>query len=123
MRIPLEKLPPKLREQALKKLSNGKKDSKNRDPRPTPNVERYTKRTTTKADEDKADGERCCIHVHSIRKRLADPDGISAKAAIDAIVEAGILADDKAEEVKEVTYSQEKGEPEHTTITLKWTKK
>lgn len=49
-----------------------------------------------------------CIHVHSIRTRLTDSDGISAKAAIDGIVYAGILADDSPAEVKQVSYSQAK---------------
>lgn len=63
----------------------------------------------------------CCIHVHSIRKRLTDPDGISAKAAIDALVSCGILPDDSDRYVKEVRYSQEKTKGEEKTIiTLEW---
>lgn len=58
------------------------------------------------------------IHIHSVRKRLADPDGISAKAAIDGIVQAGVLVDDSAKYVKEVSYSQEKGFPEKTIIKI-----
>ena len=58
------------------------------------------------------------ISVHSIRRRLADPDGISAKAAIDGIVKAGILADDSHKEVCKVSYSQEKGKEEETIITI-----
>ena len=63
--------------------------------------------------------QRVRIHVHSVRKRLADPDGISAKAAIDGIVEAGVLKDDSPEEIKEVLFSQEKtkGE-EYTEVTI-----
>lgn len=72
----------------------------------------------------KKEGERldtrCSIHVHSIRKRLADPDGVSAKACIDGLVLAGILADDSAKEVSKVTYSQEKNPEETTVITLIW---
>lgn len=68
--------------------------------------------------EVKRQDPRVCIHVHSIRKRLTDADGISAKAAIDGIVHAGILKDDSPKYVKEVTYSQEKGEPEETVITI-----
>ena len=63
---------------------------------------------------------RCCIHIHSIRKRLTDPDGASGKAAIDGLVRGGLLKDDKTQYVKEVTYSQEKGSPEETIITLTW---
>ncbi len=64
-------------------------------------------------------GSRCHINIHSIRKRLADPDGISAKAAIDGLVEAGILTDDSIKYVEKVSFSQEKGEDE-TIITLTW---
>ena len=59
-----------------------------------------------------------CIHIHSIRKRLTDPDGISAKAAIDGLVHAKILTDDSAKYVKKVSYSQEKGSQEQTIITI-----
>ena len=41
------------------------------------------------------------ISIHSVRGVLADPDGISGKAAIDGIVKAGILRDDSPKEVKE----------------------
>lgn len=58
------------------------------------------------------------IHIHSIRKRLTDADGISGKAAIDGIVKAGLLQDDSPKYVKEVSYSQEKGLPEKTIITI-----
>ena len=58
------------------------------------------------------------IHIHSIRKRTADPDGISAKAAIDGIVKGGLLEDDSAKHVEAVTYSQEKGSEEKTLITV-----
>ena len=59
-----------------------------------------------------------CIHIHSIRSRLVDSDGVSAKAAIDGIVKAGVLQDDSAKYVKEVSYSQEKGFPEKTVIKI-----
>lgn len=51
---------------------------------------------------------RRCIHIHSRRHRLTDPDGISAKAAIDGLVLAGILPDDSAKSVSQITFSQEK---------------
>ena len=60
--------------------------------------------------------QKCRIHVHSRRTRLADPDGISAKAAIDGLVEAGILESDSAKCVEEVSFSQEVGEDETTII-------
>lgn len=46
------------------------------------------------------------VRVHSYRHRLADPDGVSAKAAIDGLVEAKILRDDSAVEIEEVSYRQ-----------------
>jgi Holliday junction resolvase RusA-like endonuclease len=49
---------------------------------------------------------------------LADIDGLSIKAAIDGIVEAGILADDSPKQVKEIRNSQSKGKIEKTTITI-----
>ena len=61
------------------------------------------------------------IHIHSRRYRLADPDGISGKAAIDGLVDAGILQDDSPEQIESVTYSQEKirkGETEETIIDI-----
>lgn len=48
------------------------------------------------------------IHIHSLRYRLADADGISAKAVIDQLVTEGILRDDNPTYVKEVRFSQEK---------------
>jgi hypothetical protein len=59
-----------------------------------------------------------CLHIHSIRKRLADPDGVSCKAVIDGIVKAGVLQDDSAEYVKAVSYSQEQGKEDCTIITI-----
>jgi hypothetical protein len=63
--------------------------------------------------------KRVSIHVHSKRKRLVDADGVSAKAAIDGLVIAGVLEDDSNKYVKEVSYSQEKiqkGEEEEAII-------
>jgi hypothetical protein len=60
----------------------------------------------------------CSIHFHSVRKRLADSDGISGKAAIDGLVHAKILPDDSPKYVKEVTHTQEKGDVEETIITI-----
>lgn len=48
------------------------------------------------------------IAVVSYRTRLADADGVSAKAAIDGLVHAGIIRDDSPAYVTEVTYRQVK---------------
>ena len=61
------------------------------------------------------------IHVHSIRKRLTDADGVSAKAAIDGLVLSGLLPDDSPKYVSKVSYSQEKGSKEETIITIEET--
>lgn len=58
------------------------------------------------------------IHIHSKRKRFVDADGVSAKAAIDGLVHAGILPDDSANYVQEVSYSQEKADEEETIIEI-----
>lgn len=64
---------------------------------------------------------RVDIHVHSRRHRLADPDGLSVKWVLDAIVTQGILRDDSAKEIRAVTFSQEKiaqSEPEITVVEI-----
>jgi len=48
------------------------------------------------------------IHIHSVRKRLADADGVSGKAAIDGLIVAGVLADDGPQIVSAVTFTQER---------------
>lgn len=60
------------------------------------------------------------IGVHSIRKRLTDPDGTNAKYIIDGIVKAGILIDDGPDFIREVRFTQEKakGREEETIITI-----
>lgn len=61
------------------------------------------------------------IRITSYRCRLVDVDGVSGKAALDALVLAGVLADDSTKEIREVLYHQEKvkikGE-EKTVITI-----
>ena len=56
------------------------------------------------------------IRIISYRKSRHDPDGISAKAAIDAFVRTGILADDSTEQVKKVTFESRKSKEEKTII-------
>ena len=62
--------------------------------------------------------ERCRIHVHNKRKRLADPKGISDKACIDGIVVSGILPDDRAKYVEDISEAQEISKVEETIITI-----
>ena len=92
--------------------------SRNRITRTAPNLE------STISDESlgKKKGPRFSTPVNlsvlSIRNRLADTDGVSAKAVIDGIVKAGILQDDTAGHVIQVLYSQEKGDDEKTIIKI-----
>ncbi len=68
----------------------------------------------------KKEGERldkkCCVHVHSKTKRLADSDGRSIKAVIDGLAKAGIFADDSPKFVKEISQSQEVTKDDEETI-------
>lgn len=85
---------------------------------PAPDVEQDAVHGIMEQKENDETDTRISIHVHSVRKRLTDPDGISAKAAIDGLVLAGLLPDDSPKYIKEVSYSQKKGFPEETIITL-----
>jgi hypothetical protein len=58
--------------------------------------------------EGAAFAARVDIAVVSYRSRLADADGVSAKAAIDGLVMCGILADDTTKEIREIRYRQVK---------------
>uniref|UniRef100_A0A6M3IH55 Uncharacterized protein n=1 Tax=viral metagenome TaxID=1070528 RepID=A0A6M3IH55_9ZZZZ len=58
------------------------------------------------------------VHVHSVRRRLADSDGVSVKAVLDGLVVAGLLADDRPEIVAQVSQSQERGAPERTIVAI-----
>lgn len=51
---------------------------------------------------------RVRLTVRSYRARLADPDGVSVKAAIDGLVEAGVIPDDNAGVVVGLTVEQVK---------------
>jgi hypothetical protein len=82
------------------------------------NVESAAKVKPLAADENTPPDTRYNLHIHSVRKRLCDLDGISSKAAIDGIVKAGILPDDSAQYIKQITYTQEKGSPERTEISF-----
>jgi Holliday junction resolvase RusA-like endonuclease len=82
------------------------------------NMERAACHEPLAAKEGAGLDKRKSIHVHSRRKRLADPDGISCKAVIDGLREAGILVDDNAKFISEVTHSQELSKDEETIITL-----
>ena len=58
------------------------------------------------------------IRFYHYRFKLADPDGVSGKAAIDGLVHCGLLRDDSAKEVREVRHFQIKvaSEAEEKTV-------
>lgn len=58
------------------------------------------------------------INVTSYRKRLTDTDGVSVKAALDAIVRAGILSDDTAKQIKSITFENRKSSEEKTIVEI-----
>lgn len=85
---------------------------------PIADLEQVVSHATLGADALKRIDAPVNIHVHSVRKRLTDADGASAKALIDAFVLGNLLQDDSPEFVKQVSYSQEKGDEEYTVIEI-----
>lgn len=94
----------------------------NRNTNTTANMEQNTGNVSNGKKKAKRQDSPCHIHIHSARATLADADGVSGKAAIDGLIHSGILDDDSPEEVKQVSYSQEKCKKgyEKTQITLTW---
>ena len=90
----------------------------NRSAVPAANVERNPRHAVKKPNAHQKNGERVRIHIHSKRKRLADPGGICDKAAIDGLRLGGLLINDSAKEVIGVTESQELSSEEETIITI-----
>lgn len=86
----------------------------------TPDVELSSGNKLAEKKKNQRFTARVNVTVHSVRRRLTDPDGASAKAVIDGIVKAGILEDDGPKFIKEVRFSQEKakGREEETIITI-----
>ena len=96
-------------------------ENKNRATLPAANLEQNPGDAALPAHEFKALAARVRIRVISYRKLNHDPDGISAKAVIDGIVRAGILADDSTKQVESVTFKShktKKGEEERTVIEI-----
>mgnify|MGYP001614894921 CR=1 FL=1 len=60
--------------------------------------------------------KKFCINIHSKRRRLTDPDGISGKAVIDGLAEGGIFADDSSKYIQKVSFSQEVTKGDEETI-------
>ena len=60
----------------------------------------------------------CRIYFCHFRKRLIDADNLYGKAVIDGLRHCGILADDTANEVREVSHKQKKAKVERTVIVI-----
>jgi Holliday junction resolvase RusA-like endonuclease len=93
-------------------------ESSNRASLPTANVEQIVGNASFRAKEMPRFDSPVNIKVTSYRKRNTDPDGISAKAVLDGLVRAGILADDSAKEVKSFTSEVIIAKEEKTVIEL-----
>ena len=63
---------------------------------------------------------RFLVRVESVRKRLADEDGLCEKYVLDCCRYAGLIPDDSPELCKVETSQRKaaKGEEEHTQITI-----
>lgn len=64
---------------------------------------------------------RCRILVTSYRHRMHDTDGVSCKAVLDGLVRRGLLHDDTAKEIEEISFRSvivTKTESERTTIEI-----
>jgi hypothetical protein len=81
-------------------------------------VERSAGNESVGTQEGSRFHQRVRIHVHSRRKRLCDPDGVSAKSVIDGLVQGGVLQDDSTKCVSEIRFTQEKSEEDETEITI-----
>ena len=104
---------------ALKKRIEDAIRTQDNPPVPATNVEPGAVHGPLAKGKDAYFDSQVDIHFHSIRKRLVDPDGLVGKYCIDAVVRAGILKDDTSAQVRYVTFSQEKGDPEKTVIVIK----
>ena len=90
--------------------AEAKRDN-NRASVPTAAQQRAKRNAPTKTREGYAISSRVDIEVYSFRVHSCDTEGPSAKAAIDGIVDCGVIKDDSAKEVRSVRFwSAEKAE-------------
>jgi len=98
-----------------------KQDAGDRVAVPDANLEQGVSHATLPTGKNAYFTSPVSIHLHSVRTRLADSDGICYKYAIDQLVNSRVIEDDSPKYVKQVTFSQEQGLPERTIITIKET--
>lgn len=58
------------------------------------------------------------VRVISYRRYNHDTEGVSLKAVLDGLVAFGILVDDSAKQIKEVTFESRKSTIERTVIEI-----
>jgi hypothetical protein len=113
----LEDLPDRYRKQAERQLA-----VPHRPAIPAPDLERASGRASVEAPIHPLVDTPCRIRLLCHRHRLADPDGISAKALIDGLVLAGILAGDSTREIVESPVITQvkvgRDTPETTTLEI-----
>lgn len=101
--------------------SNNYNENNNSVAIPAPNLEQAVSHEPMGKEEMPRFNSPVIITITSYRKRKHDPDGISAKAVLDGLVRAGVLADDSTEEIKEIRYKSKcckNGEKEKTVIEI-----
>jgi Holliday junction resolvase RusA-like endonuclease len=76
------------------------KKNRNRTSSSTSNLELSTKRKSVRKNESAAFNSPVRINIYSTRKRKTDIDGISGKAALDGIVNSGLLIDDSSDQIE-----------------------
>jgi len=84
-------------------------------------VESLAEYATLPEDRFKEEDARVSIYVRSYRRLNTDPDGISIKAVLDAVVERGVLPDDSSKQIKSITFENFTGcskEEERTLIII-----
>ena len=94
---------------------------KRRDTRKNAHVECTASNEPLATGEGPAFDAPVSLRITHHRCRLADPDGLSAKAAIDGLVHCGVLRDDSAKEITEIRHFQVKvknAEEEKTVIEI-----
>lgn len=115
MGVNINEFPEHIQAQIKKKINNEDNITV-----PSSNVESNISNELATKDEIETLDTRCSISVHSRRKRLADPGGVSSKAVIDGIINKGVLTDDSALYIKEIIETQEKVKGQETTIIEIW---
>lgn len=85
---------------------------------PATHLEPHTGDAPTPTEKAERLDTRVNIRVISYRKRRHDPDGVSAKAVLDGLVQRGILPEDSCEEVKKITFESHIAKEEKTIIEI-----